>query len=192
MRTLLVIALIALVIWNAYRTPSSEYLYPRDGQSQRYRVKVTADQGHIEGGVTIRNENTVKIDGREYNKYVINFDGIPGSKTVTTYMRAEKDGIYSRRSTDRKEAQFLDLPLPPEVGRKWRYNVNGNVVEKEIVSIETVYTSQKSYEKCVKVVSKGISESGSIESTAYHAPGVGQVKAVMKFPAATVEMTLEE
>jgi hypothetical protein len=192
MRTLLVIALIALVVWNAYRTPTSEYLYPRDGQSQRYRVKVMADQGNIEGGVTIHNESSVNIDGRDYNKYVINFDGIPGSKTVTTYMRAEKDGIYSRRSTDKKEARFLDLPLPPEVGRKWRYDANGNVVEKEIVSIETVYISKKTYQQCVKVVSKGISESGSIESTVYHAPGVGQVKAVMKFPAATVEMTLEE
>jgi hypothetical protein len=192
MRTLLVIALIALVVWNAYRTPTSDYLYPKDGQSQRFRVKVTANQGHLEGGVTIHNESTVNIDGREYNKYVINFDGIPGSKTMTAYMRAERDGIYTRHSTDKKEARFLDLPLPPEVGRKWRYNVNGNVVEKEITSIETVETPQKTYDKCVKVVSRGISESGSIESIAYHAPGVGQVKAVMKFPAATVEMTLEE
>lgn len=192
MRTLLVIALLALVVWNAYRTPGSDYLHPTNGKSQRFRVKVMADQGYVEGGVTIQNESVVQIDGSDYLKYVINFDGIPGARTTTTYMRAEKDGIYSRLSTAKKEARHLDLPLPPEVGRKWRYNVNGNIVEKEIVSIETVETPKKTYRQCVKVVSKGISESGSMESTVYHAPGVGQVKAVLKFPAATVEMTLDE
>ncbi|MEZ0275354.1 MAG: hypothetical protein ACAH88_10655 [Roseimicrobium sp.] len=193
MKQLLALAAIAFVIWNAYRSPdSADYLYPLSGESQRYAVKISAPQGTLEGGATIRNDDLVDIDGTEYQKFVFTTDGIPGMEKKTSYMRAAKDGIYSRSSTKVRIPEYLDLPLPPEVGKKWTYAVEGERMEGEIVAIESLATPDKVYYHCVKVLSKGTLKGSPVQSTSYYAPKVGMVKSTIVVAGATVEMTAKE
>jgi hypothetical protein len=194
MKKLLALALIALVIWNAYRIPGgSAYFHPASDESQRYSVKMTAGTYlSVEGGATVRNENAVDIDGNEYQKLVINFDGIPGMENQTSYSRLSKEGIFTRTSTKVRIPEYMELPLPPEVGRKWRYEVNGHTAESEIVAIESVATPDKVYHQCVKVHSKGTINGRQAESITYYAPRAGRVKTTLTFSYATVEMTLRE
>jgi hypothetical protein len=193
MKQLLALAAITFVIWNAYRSPGgAEYFYPLNGESQRYTVKISGAQGTLQGGATIRNSDPVDIDGSEYQTFVFTTDGIPGMEKKTSYSRLAKEGIYSRSSTKVRIPEYMDLPLPPEVGKKWSYVMEGEHMEGEIIAIESLTTPEKTYYKCVKVESKGNVKGSPLQATNYYAPKVGLVKSTVVLPGVTIEMIAKE
>ena len=83
-------ALIALVIWNAYRVrDASDFLFPKDGETLTYTVRVTANSGISgEGRATLRHSGAEDIDEKEYQRFVLNIPDVPALKRNTVYSRA--------------------------------------------------------------------------------------------------------
>jgi hypothetical protein len=191
MKYLLALLLIALVVWNAYRIPRGEaYLYPKEDESLRYSVVVSGPGGEkVEGSLTLHNEGVTEIGDKEYQEFHFSFDGKPGLKNKSTYSRWTSDGIYSRNSEKAHESEHLELPLPPKVGHKWRYQVDGEWFDAEIAAIESVTVGDKVHRDCVKVVAKGLVNGIPGQITSYYAPRSGMVKSTMNAAGMTLEFT---
>jgi hypothetical protein len=193
-KLLLIGGIIALVVWNAYREPAkSSYLLPSAGKSVRFAVRVNLPDGQsLYGGATVSNEGFTKIGETEYQQFTISYGGIAGMKKNTSFSRQAKDGIHTRSNTNVSTPEYLELPLPPQVGRKWSCEIDGRNMDREIVAIESLVTPGKKYENCVKVMSRGAIDGKATETMSYYAPGVGLVKAAILVPGARVEMTLQD
>jgi hypothetical protein len=180
MKFVLAILLIALVVWNAYRVPGGEeYLFPKAESSLRYSVEANAMGQTLKGNLNVRNEGTAEISGRTYQEFSLSFEGVPDAKNKAAYSRWTEKGIYSR-STDKANApEFLELPLPPTVGHKWRYKEDNLEVDAEIVSIESVTVGEKVYRNCVKVVTTRFMNGMRGQSTTYYSPRNGMVKSTI-------------
>ncbi|RBP40542.1 hypothetical protein DES53_108249 [Roseimicrobium gellanilyticum] len=194
MKKLLALALIAFVIWNAYRVRGGEdYLLPEPGKIYYYTVTLTAKSGTIlETEASFSNDGLVDIDDKEFYKFVLNVDNIPALNKKVFYSRIAKDGIYSRTSSKVRIPEFMDLPLPPVVGHKWTYEVEGQPYDAEILASESVATPDRSYRGCVKVVARGGPGGQFRESTTYYAPRVGMVKQTVEFLDGTMEFVLKK
>lgn len=190
MKYLLALLLIALVVWNAYRIPrGQEYLHPKEDESQRYSVVVSAPGGKAEGGLTLRNDGVTEIGDKEYHEFTFTFDGVPGLKKKSTYSRWTRDGIYSRSSEKAHESEHLELPLPPKVGHTWRYQINDEWIDAEIAAIESVTVGDKVHRDCVKVVAKGVLDGIPGQITTYYSPRNGVVKSTMEASGVSLQFT---
>jgi hypothetical protein len=193
MKYLLVLLLIALVVWNAYRIPGGEqYLFPKADTSLRYSVVASGPGGKVQGGLTLRNDGTTEIAGKEYQELSFTFDGMPGAKNKTAYSRWTKDGIYTRSNDKAHTAEYLELPLPPKVGHKWRYQMDGEWVDSEIAAIESVTVGDKVHRECVKVVANGVVDGMRGQITTYYSPRGGVVKSTVNVAGITLELAQKE
>ncbi|QIF03645.1 hypothetical protein G5S37_19665 [Roseimicrobium sp. ORNL1] len=140
---------------------------------------------------TLTHDETVTIDGHTYRKMVLRHNS-PGTKNRVTYSRLGKDGIYSRRSSELTSEEYLELPLPPKIGQKWRYQVGKEHTESEIAAIESVEVAGKTYHKCLRVNSWGTVDGMPAYSVTHYAPWVGMVKFASTVGGQEFELALSQ
>jgi hypothetical protein len=169
----------------------SEYFAPHENKRVTYAVKMTArGLGTVEGAAISRGDGTTDIGGKRYYKSVTTIEGILGASSETSYSHLGNDGIYTRKSTDANAPETLDLPLPPNVGRKWTYRSDDLDLDMEIAAVETLDTAEKSYAQCLKLVGKGTKGKDAVSVVFHMAPKIGLVKSTMTAPGFAMEMTL--
>lgn len=201
MKKILILVVLGLVGWNAFGRPEgSEYFCPSGGDSHKYTFRATSGfYKHAQNGLlssswgqnaTLTHEGTTLLDGSFYRKMVLKCDG-PGESRVT-YSRLLKDGIYSRRSTKPGSQEYLELPLPPKVGKRWHHQVENEYLESEIAAIETVEVAGKTYQKCIRVKSWGTIGGMPAYSVTSYAPWVGMVKFASSVGGEELELVLSE
>jgi hypothetical protein len=202
MKKIFVLVLLGLVGWNAFGRPEgAEYFYPAGGDSHKYTFRATtgfyvhAQRGSLSSTwgqhATLTHEETITIDGHSYRKMVLR-QNTPGSKHRVTYSRLGKDGIYSRRSDDLTSEEYLELPLPPKIGQKWLYQVEGEHIENEIAAIESVEVGGKTYQKCLRVNSWGTVDGMPAYAVTHYAPLVGMVKFASTVGGQELELALSQ
>lgn len=172
-------SLVLVVLSGCSGNPDgAEYFWISTGSRRTYDVKMLIPRttGIVEGIAIFRGDGTCEIDGLRYQKEVLTLDGIPGTEPTIYYIRLAKDGIYSRKSNDPTSAENLEIPLPPEIGRKWLYIEDDFRIEMEIVAVEDLDTTEKTYKRCVKVAGDGTKANYRIKMVQYYAPQVGLVK----------------
>lgn len=177
------VPLILVVLSSCSGNPEgAEYFWNPNGSRRTYDVKMLIPRttGILEGIAIFRGDGTCEINGLRYHKQVLTFDGIPGTEPDIHYVRLARDGIYSRKSNDPTSAENLEVPLPLEIGRKWLYIEDNFRVEYEIVAVEDLDTTEKTYKRCVKVAGNGTKDNHQITTVSYYAPQVGLVKMSME------------
>ena len=120
------------------------------------------------------------------------FEGFPGAgaEPEVSYDRLASDGFYSRKPTDPASSAELEIPLPVVIGRKWSGDHDGIPVEMELVAIEDLDVAEKTYQRCLKVVSNGVKGGQRVRAVSYYAPRIGLVKTSLSQGAADIEMTI--
>lgn len=204
MKKLILLAALALVSWNAYNKPAgSEYFHPVGGEVRRYGYQSNSGlMRHAVDGTlswsngdnaTMRHLETVDLDGIKYAK--IRSDCNPktrGTSELIIYSRLAKDGIYTRRSMKSRAPEYLELPLPPQVGRRWQYRIDNEIMECEIAAIGSMELGGKTYDKCVMVKSWGTVDSLPASGTTWYAPGVGVLKRSSSVAGSSFDIVLHD
>ena len=177
----LVTVLVGVVVGCSGRPDGAEYSWLSAGARTTYDMKVlTPSTGVIHGTMITRQDGTIAIGGQTYYKSVTTLEGVPGAaEPEVSYQRLGRDGIYSRKSVDASAQDVLDIPLPPEVGRKWSSSHGDLVLENSIVAIEDVDTAEKTYRKCLRVQGNGTKGGGTIQIVSYYAPQIGLIRSSM-------------
>jgi hypothetical protein len=168
---------VTVLIAGCSREPDgADYFWASAGARRTYDVKMLIPAGVVEGVMIWREDGNASINGSTYHRSVTTFDGIPGFETFVSYQRLAPDGIFGRESTNPKASETLEIPLPPEVGRKWTSVQDGVTMEMEISAVEDLDTVEKTYKRCLKVVGSGMKGGHQIKSVSYYAPNIGLVK----------------
>jgi hypothetical protein len=144
--------------------------------------------GAQKGRLAVRGEGTETINGKVYSKVVTVTSGIPGVPPQVRYERRDKNGLYAIDADDSTKTEYLDAPLPVRVGSTWTTKSAKGEVHYRAEAIEASQLFDRTYEKCLKI---SFSKSDS-EGYTYYAPGVGQVKSVVKSNGVTIELTLDK
>lgn len=188
----LMFALVFLGVACSSQPKGAEYFAGTAGSRRIYSVRMLVPlTGVVEGTMIVRVDGTADINGRTYSKSVITFDGIPGAGSEVSYGRLGADGIYSRKSTEPQAPETLEIPLPPDIGRKWSYVQGDLKMDLEISAIEDVDTVEKTYRQCLKVTGIGTKGRNPIKAVSYFAPKTGLVKMSMEGSGVLLEMKLK-
>lgn len=186
-------ALLALLVVGCSTQPEgAEYFWTPADFQRVYDVRmVLPGAGTIAGTLTLRGEGTTEVAGHTYHKTVATFEGLPGFDTEVTYSRLASDGIYSRSSPDPSVPETLEIPLPPDLGRKWSSAQDDVTMEMEVTAIEDCEAGETSYERCLEITGSGSKAGVAVKDTSYYAPEIGLVKVSMEIAGALVEVTLQ-
>lgn len=199
MKKILVLVLLGLIGWNVFGRPGgAEYFYPSGGDSHKYTFRATtgfyvhAQKGSLSSSwgqhATLAHAGTTLLDGTFYRKMVLTY----GTDSKVTYSRLGKDGVYSRRGTELEAEEYLELPLPPKVGKRWRYQIDNEHIECEIAAIEPVTVAGKTYQRCVRVNSWGTIDGMPAYSVTHYAPWIGMVKFASTVGGEELEIALSK
>lgn len=184
--------LVLLVVGCSRQPEGAEYFWVSAGARLTYDVKIlNPTAGTIEGTMTLREDGTINVAGHTYHKTVTTFQGLPGAGNEVSYTRLAPDGIYSRESPDPSVPETLELPLPPDLGRKWSTTDDDLTMEMEITAIEDCDTVEKTYKKCIEITGNGSKAGIAVKELSYYAPKTGLVKMSLEAAGFLMELTLQ-
>lgn len=133
--------------------------------------------GRIDGTAIREITGTKEIGGKTYFVMKTSIEGIPGFGTVITFRRQQADGIYFISESDPEKKEYLEMPLPPTVGKTWEVPVASGKFVHRIESVEAATVGGTKYEKCLKVSYR--SDFMDFSSYYHAAPGIGNVMETM-------------
>lgn len=190
-RALALALFIALTAGCSGNPDGAEYFWASTGARRTYDVKMLIPlAGVVEGVMIVREDGTSEIDGQTYYKTVTSFDGIPGAQPEVSWARLGSDGIYSQKSEDPTSPETLEIPLPPEIGKKWSYSQDDLRMEMEVAAVEDFDTAEKTYKRCLRIVGNGTKAGDRVKAVSYYAPRVGLVKMSMEGTGFLMELKI--
>jgi hypothetical protein len=131
---------------------------------------------------------TEVIDGKSYFTTVTRVEGIAILKPFTTYRRKTTEGILCISASDPEKLEYLECPLPLQLGKTWEILSNQGKMFNKIEAQEPITVGNIIYDKCFKVTYR--TENYPYSGYYYLAPNVGNVKEFMKLGEATFVFTL--
>jgi hypothetical protein len=161
-----------------------------------YDLKYSVGENDVRAAqMIVRVSGEETINGLKYWKHVGTSVGVPGELPSVTYERLGEGGLFviSEKQDGTRSAEFLALPLPVAPGRSWTTTTSDGMTSvMKAEDIEDVDLPDKTYRNCLKIHMRTQfpGNGPSLEGWSYLAPGVGQVKRVLKLPRATMELTL--
>jgi hypothetical protein len=192
--TLVSVVFVALFGGVGHSQQGNEYFAVTSGMRTVYDVKALSIVGVLEGNMIVREDGTQEIGNHTYHKIVTTTSGLfEKEDPKISYIRLGADGIYSRRSMDPSLPEAMDLPLPPEIGKKWTYtNEEGNQVAMEIAGVLDFDTVANTFERCLKIISKESVDQKEQVAIAYIAPRVGLARMATTLEGVSFEMTIRD
>jgi hypothetical protein len=130
---------------------------------------------------------TKEVGGKTYVVMKTTIEGIPGFGTFITYRRQQADGIYFISESDPKKQEFLEMPLPPTVGKSWEVRVAAGKFLHRIEAVEAATVGETTHEKCLKVSYR--SDTMDFSSYYHAAPGIGNVMETMSLGGGKIVFT---
>lgn len=193
LRMFITLALVTIGASCSRGPANSKYFWAAPGVRRVYDAKVRIPFAEdLNGTAIMRHDGTVTVDGHTYHTIVTTFDLMQASDPEVNYYRLSQDGIYTRKSLDPAVPEVLDLPLPPEVGRKWSYELGNVKADCEILAVEDVDTAKRTYRQCLKVASIGTQGGDAVRTVSYYAPEIGIVKTSVEGAGMIMELRLRE
>ncbi|MFC2173672.1 hypothetical protein ACFLU6_13740 [Acidobacteriota bacterium] len=117
------------------------------------------------------------IQGKEYYKFVTEYEGVANLKQTVSYFRKGPDGYYRIGGKEKDKPETLMIPFPHSLGQKWIAEAPGGDMNCTLETFATVNVPGGKFKKCLGISYKG---TGSLEGNIYYAPGVGRVKDAYK------------
>ena len=168
-----------------------EYFPLPEKAKWEYSVEMSSPFGGIQKGKRlVRIDGEELINGKIYNKTVSVFSGFPGAEPEIIYLRKEKDGFYAISNKYKDEPEYLTLPLPLFVGRRWTVESPEGFSRSHLSSVEVAELFDRKYEDCIKISYKGKYNNKNYEGFSYHARNVGMVWEIDDFEGTKIEMNL--
>jgi hypothetical protein len=146
--------------------------------------------GVVKGKMVTRTEGRETINGKEYDKTVAAYSGLPGAESSIEYSRNTPEGVFTIDGKHKNSPEYLSYPFPLSVGTTWTKQEPEGPVQCRVESIETAQLFDKKYENCLKVSFKR-QGSEPYEGYEYLAKGIGTVKSVIKRRGLTFELVLQ-
>ena len=177
------------------KTPVSEDYYPalKKGQQWEYSLEYQKPSENPQRGTLL-----ISVDGEEeinkkwYFRTVTSFSGIPNFDASMAYYRRSPQGIHKIYGGHVNVPEYVETPFPLAMGETWTVPNPDGTLLYTAEGIETVHTPYQTYQNCLKVSFRSQDRSAGYEGYSYHAPGVGEVKTVMKLNGSTVEYVLKD
>jgi hypothetical protein len=148
------------------------YLPLAEGHRLEFRVNMDGNKV----GMTQEVRGTREIDGRTYGVLLTSFsDGVINDDP--TYYREDDSGVYSGDPDHARETLFL--PSPTRSDTEWTVESPRWVTRYSASSISEVEVEGRTYRNCLHVITESQSRNraGSVfRSTAWYAPGIGNIK----------------
>jgi hypothetical protein len=180
---------------NFVRTPVSDDYYPalKKGQEWEYSLEYkTPSAGVQKGSILVRVDGVEEINNKDYFRTVTSFSGVTNLDASLIYYRRSPQGIHKIYGRHINAPEFVEIPFPLAVGESWTVDDPDGTLQYTADGIESVTTPDRTYPNCLKVSFKSQNSSVGYEGYSYHAPGIGEVKAVMKLNGSTVEYVLRD
>jgi hypothetical protein len=181
--------LCTVVLWFA--SARADDVYHPLAVGLRWNVDVimtTPDGKSVESKGTREITGTEVIDGKSYFTTVTRFDGIPLLKPFTSYRRRTAEGILSISASDPEKLEYLECPLPVQIGKTWEIRSNQGKMFNKIEEAEPIVVGNVRYDKCFKVSYR--TDNYPYSGYYYLAPNIGNAKEFMKLGEATFVFTL--
>jgi hypothetical protein len=175
------------------RQQVSEYLpdFPT-GTELSFRVERSDATGRLRVGRLIwRVESDTTIRGKIYRRLAVIRTGLEGTVSTMRYVRYTPTGVYSIAGDSPALTEYLDYPLPLDVGATYTANPDGDDVTIRVAGFSTVPLEGTTYENCLRLVLTSSVNGVSVEETQYLAKGVGLVRLVRKMPEFTFQVVLD-
>jgi hypothetical protein len=151
-------------------------------------VVATSPKGErMQGTGTREITGTKEVGGKTYVVMKTTIEGIPGFGTFVTYRRQQADGIYYIAESDPEKKEYLEMPLPPAVGKSWEVPVASGKFLYRIEAVEAATVGETKYEKCLKVSYR--SDTINFSSYYHAAPGIGNVTETMSLSGGRIVFT---
>jgi hypothetical protein len=170
--------------------PREQGYFPEDhyGLRQEYSVESSGPlSGARKGRVVFWIDGKKTINGKAYFKEVTVISGIPGAGAAIQYRRWDSQGIHTIDGDDETQTEYLDTPLPINVGDAWTVKKPKGEAKYRAEAIEPLDLPDRKYDRCLKLAYQDHAGSGY----SYYAPGLGQVKGVIQGRGVTVTFTLD-
>lgn len=160
------------------------------GEKREYVVRLPSGTGKM----MMRGDGDEVIKGRTYAKVVTVFSGVPGAESQAEYFRTDSEGVHALNGKSKDGPEYLDTPLPLQVGTSWVTKSPGGTKRSKVESFESVELYDRKYENCVKVSARSNRPDGTafteVGEVSYYASGVGLVKSTMRVMGAPIEFEL--
>lgn len=175
MRQYAFLVLCCLGFTACMKPKGSEYL-GKSGGRYEYSIEFAGLTGVQHASMFVRSDKEETIQGKRYTKIVTSFSGIPGLDQSVSYSRSTGHGTYTIDGDSKDKPEYLDTPLPLEVGTHWTSTGPTSKTSYEVVGLESMDTANETYENCLKITFKRTDNNGLTEGTEYLAPKIGLVK----------------
>ena len=177
------------------KTPVSDDYYPelKKGQQWEYSLEYTTPSAGLQKGtILVSVDGYEEINNKRYFRAVTSFSGISNLDASLTYYRKSPEGIHKIYGRHINVPEFVEIPFPMAIGQTWTVTDPDGPLEYTAEGLETVKTPYQTYQNCLKVSFRSQDRSAGYEGYSYHAPGVGEVKMVMKLNGSRVEYVLKD
>jgi hypothetical protein len=175
MRRHALLVLCCLTFVACMKPKGSEYL-GKAGARYEYSIEYPGLAGVQHASMVVRSDKEETIQGKRYTRVVVSFSGLPGLDQQVSYSRLTGRGAYTIDGDNKDKPEYLDTPLPLEVGTHWTSNGPSSQSSFEVVGAESMEAANETFEKCLKITFKRTDKNGSSEGTEYLAPKIGLVK----------------
>jgi hypothetical protein len=172
-----------------------EIFFPQGskGSEWEYLLRITTPSGSQDGRLTISIEGQDTINGKKYNKQTTLMTSTQGqgAQPKINYTRRSKEGIYKVDLADTIKREYLMVPFPMAVGKRWTTQSTGSRLESVAEKIESIEFLGKTYKNCLKISFKGEANSKPIQGYSYFAPEIGETVTNVKMGDVSVMYVLD-
>jgi hypothetical protein len=162
------------------------------GTKWEYLLRITSPSGTQDGRLSISIDGEETINGKKYYKQTSLMSFKQGSKPQVNYNRRTIEGIYrlDARSADKKE--YLMIPFPLTVGRKWTTQSSNSHLESVAEKIESIEFLGKTYKNCLKISFKGDANTKPLQGYSYFTPDIGETVTEVRVGDVTILYVLDK
>jgi hypothetical protein len=166
----------------------NDYFLLKTNLKTEYSIEYLVPSGEVTGKMVASTGNEININDNKYFIVTLAYSGVPGMENQTYYYRKSNKGIVFLESKE-DTIDHIELPSNLKIGEKWRIKTKDRNIKYEIISIEDLITTERTYKECIIIEGNGsvfidagkkTETEGDLKAKYYYAKGIGMVKATEK------------